>query len=496
MTELTTQSSDLTIQSLIDSAQEKGLSMLVRTWQSLYADGLNIPGVRVVILGEFNHGKSSIINALIGEKVLPCGMTPTTQVDTWIRFGSKQNKVTASRAGNTVLTWDWQEWIKLLPKKLNESLKTTSADRIEIDLKSEKFDPCCIFIDTPGLNEASLSRESYLSRYLTNADLVIFVLDANQALTRTEQNVFMEMAESLTPQQRCLIINKCDRLDESAWLEICAYVESALARDFANERFYMVSARDESIGDWQDLMHDLKHRIQTIQSGSREAAQSRVIREMQLLLEGCSILADAKAGSQQPFAEEIQLSTQNIADIVRDISGDLKRMERQYIADLERFKLDFLRAMPRELDKAQLEDIEKWFEPFIDEEFSQFVRTQIRRMTESLNQMLADMCQNIRLGEISFDKTTYSLEAIEHIPAIPTGAFENSRGLSLWQLPIPSLLPPIAERPRREAFKTMAQKAIEKRSEQYQNAFASFFKHQHDVWCTVVREYGNCLSHL
>jgi Dynamin family len=43
--------------------------------------------VYVVVIGEFKRGKSTLINALLGEDVLPTGVTPVTAVPTLVRFG-------------------------------------------------------------------------------------------------------------------------------------------------------------------------------------------------------------------------------------------------------------------------------------------------------------------------------------------------------------------------------------------------------------------------
>ena len=43
----------------------------------------------LVVLGEFNHGKSTFINALLGKPILPTGITPTTAVLSHLRHGSK-----------------------------------------------------------------------------------------------------------------------------------------------------------------------------------------------------------------------------------------------------------------------------------------------------------------------------------------------------------------------------------------------------------------------
>ena len=43
----------------------------------------------LVVLGEFNHGKTTFVNALLGESVLPVGVTPTTAVIHHIVFGTE-----------------------------------------------------------------------------------------------------------------------------------------------------------------------------------------------------------------------------------------------------------------------------------------------------------------------------------------------------------------------------------------------------------------------
>ena len=42
---------------------------------------------RIIVVGGFSRGKSSLINALLGEKLLPAKLTPTTALLTFIRYG-------------------------------------------------------------------------------------------------------------------------------------------------------------------------------------------------------------------------------------------------------------------------------------------------------------------------------------------------------------------------------------------------------------------------
>ncbi len=478
---------------LIEFARTLGLNRLADTWLSS-DESNNRKQVRVVILGEFNHGKSSLINAMVGEPVLPFGVTPTTQLDTWISFGAAQKRVLAYSGGDIVHEWDWKSWSALTNRCMPDVLREKSVDRLKIELDSDAFDKDCIFIDTPGLNEASLVRESYLKRYLTRADLLVFVLDANQALTHTEQAILKELAVALKPERRILVINKCDRLDDEEWLEICNYVEQTLVSLLGNEMFYMVSARKKKVGDWQLFIDRIRDAIKARKIGHENEALMRQNEEMESVLEGFMLVYHAleQLGKYEKLPTNSQLDSIELARILNDISSELNRLEKQTSCDLEYFKNEFLHAMPRELDKARLEDIEQYFEDFIDETFKEFAETVENRLGESLNDIVRTAWKQIlNLDEtpMGFNFQFTNVSSMKRNP-VSTGAFDLANSLGLWLLPLPSLIASRAERPRRRSIKTMAEKAIALRTEQYIAAFSNDLEHINDILTAMFRENG------
>jgi ribosome biogenesis GTPase A len=56
--------------------------------------------VYVAVIGEFKRGKSTLINALLGEDVLPTGITPVTAAPTLVRFGPAARAVIYRRDGS------------------------------------------------------------------------------------------------------------------------------------------------------------------------------------------------------------------------------------------------------------------------------------------------------------------------------------------------------------------------------------------------------------
>src|SRR4051812_28780153 len=76
---------------LADIAADAGLGATARDIRDERLGKLDDERFTLVVLGEFNHGKSTFINALLGESVLPTGITPTTAVLCHLHAG-KQRK--------------------------------------------------------------------------------------------------------------------------------------------------------------------------------------------------------------------------------------------------------------------------------------------------------------------------------------------------------------------------------------------------------------------
>ena len=477
---------------IIGIADKLGLTHLRDSWQKQKISLRHQP-VRIVILGEFNHGKSSLLNGLFGESILPFGVTPTTQLDTFIRFGASTRQVRAFAGDEEVAHWTWDAWCET-NRSMPDSLRHVSVDRLEIEIDGGLFARDCIFIDTPGLNEAFLSRESYLQRYWTHADLVVFVLDANQILTHTEQVVVRELASCVERSRRILVINKCDRLDDEEWLEICAYVESSIYPFWGDSTFYMVSAKKKRIGDWDRLVSRLESDIAVQRADHEEVCIRRQNEEMSLILEGFRVLGRVLEGREE-IAKSIAskpISSIELGEILHQIEGILDNAERQTSCDWDRFEKAFLGAIGRELDKALLADIEKYIEDFVDDVFACNAQTLLENQSNAIMRSYEFVWKRLGLEVGTVDGLIFSHPSLERWmknPA-PTAAFDMTNAFGLWSLPLPSVVSGVAERPRREALLKMSERAIACRSCQYRQAFEESMAHHRRVLSTWVRECG------
>ncbi len=157
----------------------------------------------LVVVGEFNAGKSALINALLGQAVLTEGVTPTTSKIHVITWGEELSRDPVGGVGEKVTA----------PV---ESLRQLTI------------------VDTPGTNALDRSHEALTADFVPRADLVLFVTSADRPLSESER-LFLESIRRWG-KKVAMVVNKVDILrgaDEVA--EVVAYVSSNANRLLGGE---------------------------------------------------------------------------------------------------------------------------------------------------------------------------------------------------------------------------------------------------------------------
>jgi small GTP-binding protein len=181
----------------------------------------------LVVAGEFNSGKSSFINALLGERVLPEGVTPTTDRINRLRYGAEPSE-------------------HLVEAYLLD--RTYPADLLrEITI-----------VDTPGTNAIIRRHEELTRDFLPRSDLVLFVTSADRPFTESERGFLEQIRE--WGKKIVFVVNKIDILtrpeDQQQVLDFVRDNATALVGE--PPRLFAVSARDAlaartagSVEGWQ-----------------------------------------------------------------------------------------------------------------------------------------------------------------------------------------------------------------------------------------------------
>ena len=134
----------------------------------------------LVVVGEFNSGKSAFINALLGQPVLVEGVTPTTTRISLLRYGPEAG-CTAQDAALDVIT-------------------------APVDLLRE-----INIVDTPGTNAVLRQHEAITEEFVPRSDMVLFVTSADRPFTESER-AFLERIRAWG-KKVVVVVNKIDILD-------------------------------------------------------------------------------------------------------------------------------------------------------------------------------------------------------------------------------------------------------------------------------------------
>jgi small GTP-binding protein len=178
------------------------------------AEDLREMFLMVVIIGEFNAGKSTFVNALIGANLLKVGVTPTTDTVQLIRYSDAHN--TASRIRSESI----EEWFH-----------------------PHDFGKGVVFVDTPGTGSVFAKHEQVAKGFLHRSDLVIFLLNAKRAFAETEK-LYLELAKSYG-KKIILVVNQADLLDHHEYNQVLSFVRTQADEllDLRVEKPFMVSAK-------------------------------------------------------------------------------------------------------------------------------------------------------------------------------------------------------------------------------------------------------------
>jgi GTPase SAR1 family protein len=198
---------------LADVAGKLGLSRLGDTILTETTRRLDHARLRVLVLGEIKQGKSTLINALLGQNLLPSGVTPTTGAVVQIVRGDQLGRFLVAPDG-AQKPLDPDQFLKLARGKeefVGTLLATTPSEHLPQGVE---------LIDTPGINDLQKVRGMIARGELPRGDALVLVLDATQVLKLTEVAFLRDALVALggtegTGATLLLAVNRIDLIPEA-----------------------------------------------------------------------------------------------------------------------------------------------------------------------------------------------------------------------------------------------------------------------------------------
>lgn len=347
----------------------------------------------LVVVGEFNHGKSSFVNALLGETVLPVGVTPTTAAIHHLKYAEAPEATIVFQSGK-------RESIPFADARkfaVGGGSSADDVDYLEVGYPAKLLEERILLVDTPGVNDLSLQRADITYSYIPRADAVLFLLDAGQILKESERQFLQEKLLKASRDKIVFVITKWDILNDDEKREALAYARAQLANLVKDPVVFPVSAETALQGNLAGSgMTELLAHLTTFLAEERgrillDNALGEGINTSGLLARG----VDARRRGLAMKTEELE---RRIKMLEQDLAGTAGTIEQRRIKireeisgikvgaqkDLERFVEDTIRQLPNVIESAKKEDLRKYLPAFLEDTFRQWAEAEAKEIGQKL----------------------------------------------------------------------------------------------------------------
>ena len=239
----------------------------------------------VAVIGEFNSGKSSFVNALLGDKLLPMGITPTTEQIELIRYGETPTYKPKLREDGI------REWTH----------PNTGAPGVAI-------------VDTPGTGSVFQKHETTAKDFLHRSDLVVFLISAKRAFAETER-LYLELAKRYG-KKIILVVNQIDLLEPKERDEVRRFIERQAAELLdLRPLIFMVSAKEALATPGSGNLEAVKAHFAGVFSEAPPAKQKllaqldmaqQVVQRHQNIIKGNADLVSADTARVREVQQELE----------------------------------------------------------------------------------------------------------------------------------------------------------------------------------------------
>ncbi len=354
----------------------------------------------LVVVGEFNHGKTTFVNALLGHRALPVGVTPTTSAIHHIRWAERPEAFVVS-AGGARREIHFDETQRFTA---GGGAATADIDYLEVGYPASLLKERIVLVDTPGVNDLSLQRADITYSYIPRADAVLFLLDAGQILKESERVFLNEKLLKASRDKIVFVITKWDLLSPSEQHEALAYAKGHLSALVKDPVVFPVSAERAlegagAVGAPESGMQELCTYLVRFLAEER----GRILLG-NALGEGLAVAAllskgiDARRRAIQMNDGEIERRAPALEQDLVGRTGTLEQRRlqiREEVSsiktgarkDLERFVDDVCRQLPHVIDSAKADELKTFLPAFLQDSFKKWVEDETREIASQLERL-------------------------------------------------------------------------------------------------------------
>lgn len=346
---------------LVAAAEEVGAERVVAEAAAL-GERLAEGRFFVACVGQFKRGKSTVINALIGDSILPTGIVPVTSVVTVVRHGAGRS-ARVRLAGRAWQEIDPETLAAYVAEERNPQNRK-GVEGVEVFVPSHLLATRMCLVDTPGVGSVFAASTRTTREFVPHIDAGLVVLGADPPLSGDELALVEVVAEQT--DRLIFVLNKADRLSAGERSEARAFAERILRDRLRRpiERIFEVSATEALAGrptqDWKALEAELDGLAR--ESGTdlvRSAGERGIARLVERLL---TVIDEHLDALRRPLDESkrrlvalrqaVLDAERALADLAPLFAAEEQRLARALTDERETFVARTVPGAARQLEEA------------------------------------------------------------------------------------------------------------------------------------------------
>jgi ribosome biogenesis GTPase A len=293
----------------------------------------------LTVLGEFDAGKTTFINKILGTDILKTGLLPTTSVCTYIRYGKSVACEVFLKTGKV---------LALSPEQVGQystdGEHRSQVTSVRVTLPASLLADGLVVVDTPGVNVNISAHEAITEQAISEANACLFLMDARVPGAKTTVDFLRSISGRI--DKFFFVLNKADILDLGEQQEALEYVSNVLMQEcgIPNPRVLLLSStfKEDSL-EWGERFTSFERDLRNFMKAERDLVIcAELARSLDHAVGRAELLLASKYRlAERELAEHYKISLPDGADIVHALR---KEVQEEIDRDLEQLRQDFCKA--------------------------------------------------------------------------------------------------------------------------------------------------------
>ncbi|MGB9595104.1 MAG: dynamin family protein, partial [Candidatus Poribacteria bacterium] len=361
--------------------------------QKLFENHFNL-----VVMGQFKRGKTTFINALLGQDLLPTAIIPLTSVITIIKYG-EHLKIRIFFDNNATKDIQLDELPLYVTEKHNPKNKK-GVRYAEIFYPSPYLQNGVQIVDTPGIASIHEHNTEITYQYLPNADAAIFLVSVDPPITQAEFDFLNDLKKDIS--KIFFVLNKIDIANDQDWKESLKYTKKIIEKEVGlnDITIFPLSARDALLGKIQNDQKKLNESgLLSFESTLEEFLMTEkgnvllntAINRTLTVISQEALFTQLMQKSLHTPLNELEEKRKALADMFTKVNRD--RIDNEYLLNGE------VQTLIREVLEADLEKLKrektKWLIDDIKKVYKAYRNSSNREFARSLDNYLTLQIKDI-----------------------------------------------------------------------------------------------------